>query len=243
MSPARGLTSIWSRPARRYSTGILDRDDRHLGLVELLQAGVERRRLARAGGTDDDDRPVGLRDRVLERGAAARPQLEVVERLRDARLAEQPERHLLPVGGRKHGDADVDGLSAPLHRDAAVLRHAALCDVQAGHDLEAADDRGRVGARDGGDLSHDAVDACPHDDAAILRGEVDVGGANVERLPDGAVDEEDGRRVCVPDVLPDVGRRSSSISCSSESPRTRTSRLRGGGRWRPRSRPWSRYRS
>ena len=62
--------------------GILDGDDRHLGLVQLLQAGVERRRLARAGGADDDDRPVGLRDRVFERGAAARPQLEVVERLR-----------------------------------------------------------------------------------------------------------------------------------------------------------------
>ena len=48
-----------------------------------------------------------------------------------------------------------------------------------------------------GQLAHDAVDADAHEEPSLLRGEVDVGGAEVERLRDRPVDEDDGRRVVV----------------------------------------------
>ena len=52
-------------------------------------------------------------------------------------------------------------------------------------------------ARDRGQLAHDAVDADAHEEPPLLRGEVDVGGAEIERLRDRPVDEDDGRRVVV----------------------------------------------
>ncbi len=62
----------------------------------------------------------------------------------------------------------------------------------------------RVRAGDRGDLADDAVDPCTDDDAPALRHEVDVRGAQVEGLRDGAVDEQDGGRLVIDvDVLAD----------------------------------------
>ena len=82
-----------------------------------------------------------------------------------------------------------------LERDAAVLRHAALGDVEVGDDLHARDDGGhRAGGHDGGLVEH-AVD--PEADAHVLVAglEVDVGGAALDGLGDDLVHELDDRRV------------------------------------------------
>ena len=86
-------------------------------------------------------------------------------------------------------------ISRPLdaHLDAAVLRQALLGDVQAGHDLDAADD-GRLEAvdlrRQGLGLQH-AVDAVADAQAAFLRLDVDVAGALVGGLDEDLVDQLD----------------------------------------------------
>ena len=174
---------------------VLERDDRHLRPVQLLERRVERRRLARARRADDDDRAERLLDRMAQRLLAPRPHPERGERGGSLALREDAQRRLLAVRGREDGDADVDRLLPALHRDAAVLRRAALGDVEAAHDLEPARDRLRLGAGDRADLAHHAVDPGARDEPLALGREVDVGGADVEGLGDRAVDEDDGRRV------------------------------------------------
>ena len=88
----------------------------------------------------------------------------------------------------------------------------ALGDVEAAHDLEAADDGGRLSTGDRGELAHDTVDADANEELARLRREVDVGGPGVERFRDRPVDEDHGGRVVV--EVEDVG-ASSSLSRAS----------------------------
>ena len=77
--------------------------------------------------------------------------------------------------------------------DAAVLRRAALGDVEPAHDLQAADDRALLRGRDDRELTDDSVDAPAHDEAARLGREVDVRGAERERALDRLVDLRDRR--------------------------------------------------
>ena len=87
---------------------ILDRRQLPVRRVEHLQARVEGRRLAGARGADDDDGAERLGDRALERGAAARPHAERVERVGCLSLGEDAERDLLAVRRRQDRDAHVD---------------------------------------------------------------------------------------------------------------------------------------
>ena len=95
--------------------------------------------------------------------------------------------------------------------DAAVLRQAALGDVELRHDLDARDDRGLQPARRRLDVVQHAVDAVADLELVLERLDVDVGRA----LLDGAVDEHvhqpDDRRLArqvaeVVDVLLVVAR-------------------------------------
>jgi hypothetical protein len=61
---------------------------------------------------------------------------EVLELQQGLRLVQHADDDLLPVDRRQGGDTQVERLAPDLHRDAAVLRHALLRDVQLGHDLE-----------------------------------------------------------------------------------------------------------
>ena len=104
----------------------------------------------------------------------------------------------LAVVGRQRADAEVDLLLADLHLDAAVLGQALLGDVDAGHDLEAGDDRGPACVL--GMLSRldaDAVDAVAHADAVGHRLDVNVGGPHADGLGDDQVDQLDDRGVGV----------------------------------------------
>ena len=99
--------------------------------------------------------------------------------------------------GGHDGDAEVDQPSLVAHAEAAVLRHAALGDVQLAHDLDAGEDRLVVLARDGRHcLLEDAVDAILHHQAVVAGFEVDVRGATLQRGEDGGVHQaDDGRDV------------------------------------------------
>ena len=91
--------------------------------------------------------------------------------------------------GGQNADAEVDRLVVDVQLDAAVLRHAALGDVEIGHDLDAAaDGRGDVGRRRHHFVEH-AVDAVAHLEFALERLEVDVRGLVLDRLQQDEVDE------------------------------------------------------
>ena len=97
---------------------------------------------------------------------------------------------------RRHdGDAEIDQPALIPHAEAAVLRHAALGDVELAHDLDARND-GRMpvlGDRRHGVVQH-AVDAVLDGDFLVARFDVDVARAPLERVEDGRVDQLDDRR-------------------------------------------------
>ena len=106
------------------------------------------------------------------------------------------------------------------HVHAAVLRQPALADVERGHDLDAAGDRGEQVLRHFQRLVQPAVDAVADPQAALGRLDVDVAGAFLDGVVDDVVDQPDDRRLAgdlldVADVLDrlfdqrDFGRRPS----------------------------------
>ena len=142
------------------------------------------------GGPGDQHHPVGLADEPAEAGQLLLVEAEDVqaqrrELLGQALLVQDADDGVLAVHGRHDGDAEVDGAAADLHAEAAVLGDPLLRDVQLGHDLDAADDRGVVllGHRLHGRLQH-AVDAVLDDDLGVAGLDVDVRGAAVEGVED-----------------------------------------------------------
>jgi hypothetical protein len=119
------------------------------------------------------------------------------ELLGQALLVEDSDDGVLAVDGGHDRHAEVDGTAPELDAEASVLRHALLGDVQLGHDLHAADDRGVVLARDRlhGGLEH-AVDAVLDHHLGVPGLDVDVRGAPVQGVEDRGVHElDDGRGV------------------------------------------------
>ena len=91
--------------------------------------------------------------------------------------------------GGQHADAKIDRLVVDVQLDAAVLRHAALGDVEVGHDLDAAaDGRRDVRGRRHHFVEH-AVDAVAHLEFIFERLEVNVGGLVLDGLQQHEVDQ------------------------------------------------------
>jgi hypothetical protein len=107
---------------------------------------------------------VRLAERLREALERLREHAELLELDHDLALVEDAHDDLLAVGGGQRGDAQVDRLARDLERDAAVLRDAALGDVEVGEDLDARDDGGTALDGTGGGLLEHAVDAVadPH---------------------------------------------------------------------------------
>ena len=82
-----------------------------------------------------------------------------------------------------------------LELDAAVLRHAALGDVELRHDLEARDERRLELQRRLHDFLQRAVDAVAHAQLVLEALEVDVRRAALHGVGEDRVDELDDRRV------------------------------------------------
>ena len=145
------------------------------------------------------------------------------------------------AGRGRHGrDADVDRAALDVQREAAVLREAGLRDVEAAHDLQAADHRAQHVERRFRRVVQDAVDAHPDHDVARRGLDVEVGGAVGDGLLEQRVDELDDRcrrrraRRCPIsrfDVVV-VGRVVERALDADRSPSTRVRWRRGGGRCR-----------
>ena len=132
------FTLTWLTPGRLISAGSSAVEMFVSSRLRMLRPVYSDTVLPRARGAGDQDHALRLRevleiDLALERLVAQRVdaehRLRRIENTADDLLAEQR-------GAGAH--AEVDGASLrQLHLDAAVLRHAALGDVEARHDLEA----------------------------------------------------------------------------------------------------------
>ena len=103
------------------------------------------------------------------------------------------------MNGGHDGDAEIDQAAFVADAETAVLRDAALGDVELAHDLNAREDGGLPVLRDGGHgVVQDAIDAVLDGDFLVARFDVDIGGAALERVEDGGVDQlDDGSDVAI----------------------------------------------
>ena len=151
-------------------------------------------------GPGDQHHAVRLGDVAAELRQIALAEADHVERELRELLA-----HRFFIEHAKHGvfavnrghdrDAEIDQAALVAHAETAVLRHAALGDIQLAHDLDARNDRGVPVLRDGrhGVMQH-AVDAVLDDHFLIARLDVDIARAPFERVEDRGVDQLDDRR-------------------------------------------------
>ena len=92
--------------------------------------------------------------------------------------------------------AEIDGAPLDAELETAVLRDPLFRDVELGHDLDARDDRlveflvDRLHR-----LVQHAVDPVLDDDFAVPRFDVNVGGAPLQRVEEGRIDQLDDRRL------------------------------------------------
>ncbi len=122
-------------------------------------------------------------------GMLERLQVEV-----DRGAVEHAQHDALAVLGRQRGDAQVHRAVGDVALDAAVLRQAALGDVEVRHDLHARDDRQREVPRRRGHLVERAVHAVADFELVLERLEMDVARPVLDRLIEDQVDETDDRR-------------------------------------------------
>ena len=182
---------------------VLDRHDATLFHIKAAEEGVERGAFAATSGAGDEDDAVRARDEIADALFVGRVEAEAGEI--EALLAEEAEADIFAVDARDRGHADIDRLAGDLEGDAAVLRSAALGNVEAGHDFQAGD-HGILEHFDplrNGGLVEDAVDAVADAEVVAERFEVDVGRALVEALAEDLVHElhDRGFGVVFPDLV------------------------------------------
>jgi len=163
----------------------------------LISGGVKRRRLTGTGRPRDEERAGRAQEDLRQLRLHVVGQAEIRERRDLLRLVDETHDDRLALDRRQDRDADVHHApgSLRIQCDAAVLRLAALGDVELRQNLEARRHPRRETLRDALHLVQHAVDAQPDDERVVLRLPVDVRGAVLGGLEDHRVDEADERRV------------------------------------------------
>src|SRR5580700_6172147 len=175
--------------------GVFDGDDFLVRNVDALERRIERGGLTAAGGSGDQENAVRQRGEMLHAG-----QHEVVE-AQTAQVVEvaggtveQAHDYAFAVEGRQRRDAQIDFAAQNLNLDAAVLRQAALGDIELGHQLQARDDGAFELARRRFLVEEHAVHAEAHPELFLERLDVDVAGAVFDGLRDHGIDQPDDGR-------------------------------------------------
>ncbi len=182
---------------------VLDRHDVARAVVDAIERGIERRRLAGAGRTGDEQDAVRLVDQLVDVPLRGRIHAQRVEVEPARLLVEQAQHDALAVPGRNGRHAHVDRATGDAERDAAVLRQALLGDVETRHDLDARDDQRRHRALGLQHLAQHAVDAEADHEPVLERLDVDVRAVFLDRLGQERVDQPDDRRLVL--ALEQVG--------------------------------------
>ena len=196
VSPAFSLTLTWLTPASWISAGSSAVEMLTPGLVQDVEAGVERDRLAAAGRAGDEDHAVRPADRVQQRCLLVGLVAQRLDAELDARRIEDPHHDLLAEERRQRADAEVDRLGLRQHElHPAVLRHALFRDVELGDHLDPRRDLVLDHERRLRDLHQDAVEPVADAVELLVRLEVDVRDAGADRVEQDLLDVLDDRRV------------------------------------------------
>ncbi len=107
----------------------------------MIESGVERRRLARAGRPGHEDQPVGTRQALVQAVGGGLVIAEALERLERADAVDDAQHDLLAVHGGQRRETAVDRPSIDLEAEGTVLGTMTDRDVGARHDLEAVADQ------------------------------------------------------------------------------------------------------
>ena len=173
---------------------VLDGDHLVLAGVDLRQHAVQRGGLARAGRAGDEQQAVGHLREPADEGSGVSVEAEVVDRQclvgRELVAVEDPQHRVLAVAAGHDRDPHVDLAAGTRQFQAAVLRHAALGDVEVGQHLQARDHAvGELLALGAADALQHAVEPVLDDQAARAAFEVDVAGLGLQRVVERAVEE------------------------------------------------------
>src|SRR6185312_7251926 len=174
--------------------GVFGGHDVDIDRVHLGQRGIQRSRLTRTGWSRDEHHAVRILNRFHQLALCTRLDAEGLEIEGKISLVENTQYDLLTEQSGKRRDAEVDDLAADLELDASVLRDASLCDVQAGHDLEARDESRAHLERRFHYFAKHAVDAIANAQLLLETLEVDVRRALVQRVGENRIDELDDWR-------------------------------------------------
>ena len=174
---------------------IFDGDDLLVGLIDALQRGIERGRFAAAGGAGHQKNAVRQRRVMLHAREhvlveAQPPQIVEIAR----RAVEQAHDDAFAVERGQRGNAQIHFAAQHLDLDAAVLRQAALGDVQLRHQLHARNDGGLQFARRRVLIEQHAIHAEADAEFLLERLDVNVAGALLDGLRDHGVHQPDDRR-------------------------------------------------
>ncbi len=120
--------------------GIFDRDDVRVLCFQRRQRRAQRRRLAAARGTDDQNHPVLVTQEEPELFESGRRKPELFERRNALAVIEHAQHDLFAEHRAQRRGTEVDfGPLLGSDANAAVLRQPLFRDVHPGHDLQAGD--------------------------------------------------------------------------------------------------------
>ena len=193
-SPICGLAWIWLMPSIWYSTGSSTVMILTSAVLSLLSAVYSVVVLPEPVGPVTSRMPCGCCSTCSNcgRNSSVKPRL-----WKSSTTVSRSSRRITTDSPCAVGtvlDAQVEFLALHAQHDAAVLRQAALGDVELGHDLDAADHRGGQVDRRALAFGEHAVDAVAHLQAVLERLDVDVGRAQLDRALDHQVHQPDHRR-------------------------------------------------
>ena len=194
-SPICGFAWIWLMPSIWYSIGSSTVMILTSGVLSLLSAVYSVVVLPEPVGPVTSTIPCGCSSTFWKRGMNCGPKPSLLEIQHHGLAIQQAHHHRFAVRRGNGAHAQVEFLALhPLH-DPAVLRQAALGDVEFGHDLDAADHRrGQVGRRALALFQH-AIDAVAHLQPIFERFDMDVGRAQFHCALDHQVHQPDHRRL------------------------------------------------
>ena len=174
-----------AQPRQPVLHRVLDGNQIGLGVVSLVDGGVERGRLARARGAGHEDCAVWEGERLEKQAEVVLEEAEVFERHHDRVAAQQPQDRHLAGDDREHRDSEVDRLAVQHHAEAPVLGDSPLGDIHPRRDLEAAEQLAvHLSGQRVNDLAH-AVNPIADAQIVVAWFDVDVAGT----CPDGVGDD------------------------------------------------------
>ena len=175
--------------------GVFHRHDVAVRRIQPRQAGVQRGRFAAACGAGHQNDAVRLVYELLKALQHAALHAHGFQREAAFRLVQQAQHRPLAMRAGQGRYAHVDGPRAQPQADAAILRQALFGNVQLGHDLQAADERGVQRAVGLHHLAQRAVHAKAHAGVALVRLNVNVARAIARGLREQRVEHADDGRV------------------------------------------------